>query len=188
MTLDAGSILANRFELVREVGRGSMGNVWLAMHLTLGVRCAVKFMTSEAMRHPDYAARFALEARAIAHLNSPNIVRVLDYDVDDGVPFIAMEWLQGEDSRRAHRSSRPPRPCSHPSYRLAGRPRSREGARGRHRAQGFEAREHLPRGRRRGRDCEARRLRDRDTDFVRARWGRHASAAGCMSWSARPPT
>ncbi len=97
MTLDAGSILANRFELVREVGRGSMGKVWLAMHLTLGVRCAVKFMTSEAMGHPDYAARFALEARAIAHLNSPNIVRVLDYDVDDGVPFIAMEWLQGED-------------------------------------------------------------------------------------------
>ncbi len=97
MTLDAGSILANRFELVREVGRGSMGKVWLAMHLTLGVRCAVKFMTSEAMGHPDYAARFALEARAIAHLNSPNVVRVLDYDVDEGVPFIAMEWLQGED-------------------------------------------------------------------------------------------
>ncbi len=97
MTLEAGSILAKRFELVREVGRGSMGNVWLAMHLTLGVRCAVKFMTSEAMGHPDYAARFALEARAIAHLNSPHIVRVLDYDVDDGVPFIAMEWLEGED-------------------------------------------------------------------------------------------
>jgi len=97
MTLDAGSILANRFELVREVGRGSMGKVWLAMHLTLGVRCAVKFMTSEAMGHPDYAARFALEARAIAHLNSPNVVRVLDYDVDEGVPFIAMEWLEGED-------------------------------------------------------------------------------------------
>ncbi len=74
-----------------------MGKVWLAMHLTLGVRCAVTFMTSEAMGHPEYAARFALEARAIAHLNSPNIVRVLDYDVDDGVPFIAMEWLQGED-------------------------------------------------------------------------------------------
>ncbi len=97
MTLDAGSILAKRFELVREVGRGSMGKVWLAMHRTLGVRCAVKFMTSEAMGHPDYAARFALEARAIAHLNSPNIVRVLDYDVDEGVPFIAMEWLEGED-------------------------------------------------------------------------------------------
>jgi serine/threonine-protein kinase len=97
MTLDTGSILAKRFELVREVGRGSMGTVWLATHLTLGVRCAVKFMTSEGMGHPDFAARFAFEARAIAQLNSPNIVRVLDYDVDDGVPFIAMEWLQGED-------------------------------------------------------------------------------------------
>ena len=93
MTLDAGSILANRFELVREVGRGSMGKVWLAMHLTLGVRCAVKFMTGEATRDPSYAARFELEARAIAKLTSPNVVRVLDYDVHEGMPFIAMECL-----------------------------------------------------------------------------------------------
>jgi serine/threonine protein kinase len=92
-----GSIVANRFELVRELGHGSMGSVWLAEHLTLDVRCAVKFMTSEARRDPNYAARFELEARTIAQLQSPNVVRVLDYDFDDGVPFIAMECLQGED-------------------------------------------------------------------------------------------
>src|ERR1700733_9340328 len=97
MTPEVGSIVANRFELVRELGRGSMGTVWLADHLTLGVRCAVKFMTVEATRDPNYRARFAREARAIAQLHSPNVVRVLDYDVYDGVPFIAMEWLHGED-------------------------------------------------------------------------------------------
>jgi serine/threonine protein kinase len=74
-----------------------MGTVWLADHLTLGVRCAVKFMTVEATRDPNYRARFELEARAVAQLHSANVVRVLDYDVCDGVPFIAMESLRGED-------------------------------------------------------------------------------------------
>ena len=92
-----GTILANRFQLVRELGRGTMGTVWLAHHLTLDVRCAVKFMTAEAAREPAYTARFALEARAIAQIQSPNIVRVLDYDLWNGVPFIAMELLVGED-------------------------------------------------------------------------------------------
>jgi serine/threonine protein kinase len=92
-----GSIVANRFELVRELGRGAMGNVWLAEHLTLGVRCAVKFMNSEAVGGPGYVARFEREARAIARLGSTNIVRILDYDTHEGVPFIAMECFQGED-------------------------------------------------------------------------------------------
>jgi serine/threonine-protein kinase len=92
-----GSIIANRFELVRELGRGTMGTVWLAQHLTLDVRCAVKFMSAEAAREPAYAERFALEARAIAQIQSPHIVRVLDYDLWNGVPFIAMERLVGED-------------------------------------------------------------------------------------------
>jgi tRNA A-37 threonylcarbamoyl transferase component Bud32 len=96
-TPEAGSVIANRFQLVHELGRGTMGTVWLANHLTLDVRCAVKFMTAEAAREPNYAARFALEARAIAQLQSPNIVRVLDYDMWEGLPFIAMEHLDGED-------------------------------------------------------------------------------------------
>ncbi len=92
-----GTIISNRFQLVRELGRGTMGTVWLAQHLTLDVRCAVKFMSAEAAREQAYTARFALEARAIAQLQSPNIVRVLDYDLWNGVPFIAMELLVGED-------------------------------------------------------------------------------------------
>ena len=92
-----GTVIANRFQLVCELGRGTMGTVWLAQHLTLDVRCALKFMSAEAAREPAYSARFALEARAIAQIQSPNIVRVLDYDLWEGVPFIAMERLVGED-------------------------------------------------------------------------------------------
>jgi serine/threonine-protein kinase len=92
-----GTVIANRFQLVCELGRGTMGTVWLAQHLTLDVRCALKFMSAEAAREPAYTARFALEARAIAQIQGPNIVRVLDYDLWEGVPFIAMERLIGED-------------------------------------------------------------------------------------------
>jgi len=97
MTPSAGSVVAGRFKLVRELGSGSMGTVWLADHQTLDLRCAVKFMTTEASRGSNYRGRFELEARAIAQLHSPNVVRILDYDVHEGMPFIAMEFLQGED-------------------------------------------------------------------------------------------
>jgi serine/threonine protein kinase len=93
-----GEIIAGRFRLVRELGRGSMGTVWLAYHLTLEVHCAVKFIVNEATNNPNYRARFHIEARTIAQLNSPNVVRVLDHDMDDDRPaYIAMEFLEGED-------------------------------------------------------------------------------------------
>jgi serine/threonine protein kinase len=97
LTPEAGSIVANRFKLIREVGRGNMGAVWLADHLSLDVRCAVKLMSGAALREPTSRARFQLEAKAIAQLQSPYIVRVIDYDVHDDTPFIAMELLQGEE-------------------------------------------------------------------------------------------
>jgi serine/threonine protein kinase len=97
MNPTAGTLVARRFRLVRELGRGSMGTVWLADHETLGLRCAVKFTTAEAERDPSYRERFEREARTVAQLDCPNVVRVLDYDVFEGVPFLAMEWLSGED-------------------------------------------------------------------------------------------
>jgi serine/threonine-protein kinase len=93
----AGTLVARRFRLVRELGRGTMGTVWLADHESLGVQCAVKFATSGAERDPAYRERFEREARAVAQLDCPNVVRVLDYDIFDDVPFLAMEWLLGED-------------------------------------------------------------------------------------------
>ncbi len=93
-----GDIIANRFRLVRELGAGSMGTVWLAHHLTLEVPCAVKFIVSAGTNDPNYRARFHIEARTIAQLQSPNVVRVLDHSLgDDVAPYIAMEFLDGED-------------------------------------------------------------------------------------------
>jgi serine/threonine-protein kinase len=93
-----GDIIANRFRLVRELGSGGMGTVWLAHHLTLEVACAVKFIVGEGANDASYRARFHVEARTIAQLRSPNVVRVLDHGVgDDLAPYIAMELLEGED-------------------------------------------------------------------------------------------
>jgi serine/threonine-protein kinase len=74
-----------------------MGSVWLADHLTLDMRCAVKFLSDEAVGDPRYRAQFHIEARATAQAQGPHVVRVLDHDVCDDWPYIAMELLVGED-------------------------------------------------------------------------------------------
>lgn len=72
-----------------------MGVVWVAHDLRLETPCAVKFLLTSI----DESARqrFALEARAAAQLRSPNVVQVLDHGEQDGIPYIAMELLVGED-------------------------------------------------------------------------------------------
>ncbi len=106
----ADLVVADRFRLVRELGRGGMGSVWLAHHLQLGIPCAVKFIESAAVTE-DARARFATEARAAAALRSPNVVQVLDTGTWDDMPYIAMELLEGEElSKRLERMTKlPPR-------------------------------------------------------------------------------
>lgn len=90
-----GLVIADRFRLVRPLGRGGMGIVWVAHDQRLDSPCAIKFLLTSI---DDRArARFALEARSAAQLRSPNVVTVLDHGEADGVPYIAMELLDGED-------------------------------------------------------------------------------------------
>jgi serine/threonine protein kinase len=95
--LTAGIVVADRFRLVRPLGQGGMGAVWLAHHIGLDVPCALKFIHEGAARSPEVRARFELEARAAARLRSPNVVQILDHGVWQGSPYIAMELLEGED-------------------------------------------------------------------------------------------
>jgi len=85
-----------------------MGTVWLAHHLTLEVPCAIKFIVAEGTDDPNYRTRFHIEARTIAQVQSPHVVRVLDHSLsDDAAPYIAMEFLDGEDLwSRLHRVGR----------------------------------------------------------------------------------
>ncbi len=89
-------ILAGKYRLERELGRGGMGSVWLAQHLTLRSPVAIKLIDPAIANSPEALARFLREAQAAASLRSPHVVQVLDHGVDEGVPFIVMELMEGE--------------------------------------------------------------------------------------------
>jgi serine/threonine-protein kinase len=92
-----GTVVADRFLIEHRLGQGGMGSVWLAKHLSLDIPCALKFLHPDAAASADLRARFEREAKAAAQLRSPHVVQILDHGVWEGVPFIAMELLEGED-------------------------------------------------------------------------------------------
>ena len=92
-----------RYEIIAELGRGAMGIVYKARDPLLDRIVAVKTIVSPKgsgrRNRRAYLERFEREAKAAAKLRSPHVVQILDYGVDEGVPFIVMELLQGEDLR-----------------------------------------------------------------------------------------
>lgn len=95
------------YEIVATLGHGGMGEVFHARDLRLGRSVALKFLPQAIA--PDRTAidRFFLEARAASALNHPNIVTIYDIDDADGVPFIAMELIQGRTIRSVASESLP---------------------------------------------------------------------------------
>ena len=96
-------VLAARYELLAEIGQGAMGIVYEARHLGTFGRCAVKILRPEIASDPATVQRFLREARASSAVVSEHVVRVFDVDTDPETssPFIAMEYLEGEDLRKA---------------------------------------------------------------------------------------
>lgn len=99
MVQEPDQVIAAKYRLVRRLARGGMGSVWLARHVDLDTEVALKFLRAEQTDDDKAGARFRREARAAAALKSPNVVRVHDFGVDGGSPYIAMELLRGEDLR-----------------------------------------------------------------------------------------
>jgi serine/threonine-protein kinase len=100
MELNENTVVADRFRLVRMIGRGGMGSVWQAHDCRLDNQCAVKFIEGELANVADAHARFEREAKAAAQLRSPHVVEIKDYGVWESRPYIAMELLEGEDLGR----------------------------------------------------------------------------------------
>jgi serine/threonine-protein kinase len=94
--LGPGSVLAERYELIEQLGVGGMGSVWKARHLGLDTFVAVKLVREEIAESEESQERFAREAKAAAALQSSHVVRVFDYGVQDGQPYLVMELLAGE--------------------------------------------------------------------------------------------
>lgn len=91
-----GDVLAGRYRLVRCIGRGGMGSVWEAEHLTLGSRVAIKLIDAARIHDESVRGRFIREAKAAASIQSPYVVTIFDYGTDGDIPYIAMELLTGE--------------------------------------------------------------------------------------------
>jgi serine/threonine-protein kinase len=89
-------VLAGRYRLERQLGKGGMGSVWLAEHLALRSWVAVKLMDPAIAATPEGAERFRREAQAAASLRSAHVVQVLDYGVHEETPYLVMELLHGE--------------------------------------------------------------------------------------------
>lgn len=90
-------VFALRYKLLRKLGKGGMGSVWLAERLGLGKNVAIKILDGATSENASGHERFAREAKALAALKSRNIVSILDFGVHNGTPFHVMEVLDGED-------------------------------------------------------------------------------------------
>ncbi len=95
--MQPGTLVAGKYRVERVIGRGGMGIVVEATHLTLATKVALKFLNEEAASDANALARFTREARASAQLKGEHICRVIDFGVEDKVPYIVMELLKGTD-------------------------------------------------------------------------------------------
>lgn len=96
-TIEPGLLIAGKYRIEAEIGRGSMGTVYRAVHVTLGQRVAIKLISGEHSPSAEMRQRFSVEAKAAAKLRSRHVVQVIDDgETPEGNPYIVLELLEGE--------------------------------------------------------------------------------------------
>jgi serine/threonine-protein kinase len=102
----AGQLLTGRmlylgkYKLIEPLGKGGMGTVFLAQHVTMNRRVALKILSKGLDRNPAAMERFLSEARAIAALDHPNIVQAYSVDNEEERHYLVMEYVDGRDLQR----------------------------------------------------------------------------------------
>jgi hypothetical protein len=92
-----GSTIAEKYRLDAIIDRGGMGTVFIATHLDLGKKVAIKLLHTDKRGDDSYVARFMNEAKGTSRLNHRNIVDIIDVGIDRlGLPYFVMEYLEGE--------------------------------------------------------------------------------------------
>jgi tRNA A-37 threonylcarbamoyl transferase component Bud32 len=91
-----GTLLNGRYRLDAQIGTGGMSTVYRAFDTVLERQVAIKLMHREIASDSDQLERFRREARAVAQLNHPHIVTVIDAGEDDNTPYIVFEYVEGE--------------------------------------------------------------------------------------------
>jgi serine/threonine protein kinase len=90
-----------KYKLLGQIGKGGMSSVYLAEHELMKRRVAIKVLPRNRVGDSSYLERFRLEARAVAKLDDPNIVRAYDIDNEGDVHYIVMEYVDGHDLHQA---------------------------------------------------------------------------------------
>ena len=89
-----GTELGGRYRVVKLLGQGGMGDVYLGEHIQLGKPVAIKFLRDLLLADETSIARFVREAKAMSKLSHPHCVSVIDYGIDDW-PYIVMDYVSG---------------------------------------------------------------------------------------------
>lgn len=95
-TFEPGQVIANRFHMIRLLGRGGMGEVWQATDEELREPIAIKTLVAHRLSDPDSVDRFKREVQRARQVAHPNVCRVYDLFFHEGMPFLTMELLPGE--------------------------------------------------------------------------------------------
>jgi serine/threonine protein kinase len=99
--------ISGKYEVIGQVGRGGMGIVYKVRHRTLETILALKVLPEEFAEDSEVVQRFYQEARVMAQLSYPNIVRVLDIDKDGNTPYFVMEYIEGKNLSQVLRERGP---------------------------------------------------------------------------------
>jgi len=114
--LPAGTVIAGKYEIAKQIGAGGMGRVYRAIQSPLGVEVCVKTLHQRATIDPQFVARFEREARTTSKLQHPNIVSVFDFGTHtDGTMYLVMELIRGSSLAQMTRKGRymPPERAVH---------------------------------------------------------------------------
>jgi serine/threonine-protein kinase len=91
-----GTLLGGRYRILEKLGEGAMGAVYVAEHVRIGRRDAIKLLRGELSQDSEAIARFSRGARIVSAIRHPNVCSIYDFgDTDDGYQFLAMEYVAG---------------------------------------------------------------------------------------------
>ena len=92
-----GQVVADRYHVLKKLGEGGMGQVYLAEHVKMGRRSAIKVMNPSMVHDPDAVSRFNREAANASRITHPNVCAIYDFgETPDGLIYLAMEFIEGE--------------------------------------------------------------------------------------------
>jgi serine/threonine-protein kinase len=116
-----GRVLSERYRIEALIGEGGMGAVYLAEHVLMRKRLAVKVLHAEMTRLPEMVARFEREAMAAAHIEHPNVAAATDFGkLENGAFFLVLEYVEGKSLRDLiEQGPLPPRRALHIAHQIA---------------------------------------------------------------------